>query len=77
MHMNMYFFSKFEYFMYFLVTSFLILVFFRFFWSTDLVLVSRLIYKIKHVADESVKRDLWIEDSPSKREKTIDDCSVM
>jgi hypothetical protein len=35
------------------------------------VVTSKLIYKIKHVADGSVKRDLWLEDSPSKREKTM------
>jgi hypothetical protein len=35
------------------------------------VVTSKLIYKIKHATDKSAKRDLWLEDSPSKREKTM------
>jgi hypothetical protein len=36
-----------------------------------LVVTSKLIYTIKHVADRSVKQDLWLEDSPNKREKIM------
>jgi hypothetical protein len=35
------------------------------------VVTSKLIYKIKHVADNSIEIDLWLEDSPSKREKIM------
>jgi hypothetical protein len=35
------------------------------------IVTSKLIYKIKHAADGSMKRDFWLEYSPSKREKDM------